>query len=311
MSSSPPILVERLTRTYDGQRGITDLTFTVQSGEIFGFLGPNGAGKTTTIRVLLGFLRPTSGHAQIFGLDCWNRSTTVKEYVGYVPGDVRLWENMTGAQFLQFMAAFRSSRLDPTRQRMLLERFRVELDRRIKHLSRGNRQKLALVQALLHDPPLLILDEPTSGLDPLMQHEFLSFLREERDRGKTIFLSSHQLPEVERVADRVAIIREGRLVAILTVDELKRRRTRPMELTFAHPVDPQRFDGLPGVRVLAVSDDGRRIELGIQDNLPALFHRLADLPVVDMVYAPPDLESAFLAYYQAETTPAAREEAVS
>ncbi len=306
----PPIAVEQLTRGYDSQRGIIDLTFTTQPGEIFGFLGPNGAGKTTTIRVLMGFLRPTRGRAQILGLDCWTESTKIKQYVGYVPGDVRFWENMTGKQFLDFLSGFRHH-IDPAWRHKLLERFQVELEKRIKHLSRGNRQKLALVQAFLHDPPLLILDEPTSGLDPLMQHEFLTFLQEERNRGKTIFLSSHQLSEVERVADRVGIIREGRLVAVLTVEELKRRRTRPMELVFAQPVDPQRFADLPGVRVLSVQDDGRRIELGVQDELPALLHRLTELPVVDLTYAPPDLESVFLTYYQEEGAPAAREEGAS
>ena len=299
MADSPAIAVERLTRSYGARRGVIDVTFQVQPGEIFGFLGPNGAGKTTTIRVLMGFLRPTSGSARIFGHDCWREATQVKERVGYVPGDVRLWENMTGEQFLDFMAAFRA-RIDPKRRQMLLERFRVELDRPIEQLSRGNRQKLALVQALLHDPPLLILDEPTSGLDPLMQHEFLTFLMEERERGKTIFLSSHQLAEVERVADRVGIIREGRLVATLPIEELRRRRTRPMEVVFAQPVDPRRLADLPGVRVLAVENSGTRFQLGVQDDLPALLRRLSELPVIDLTYAPPDLESVFLAYYRPE-----------
>ncbi len=309
MSQAPPIAVEHLTRSYDRQRGVIDLTFAVQPGEIFGFLGPNGAGKTTTIRVLMGFLRPTSGTARVFGLDCWSQATAVKERVGYVPGDVRLWEQMTGRQFLDFMGAFRSS-ISPERRQMLLERFQVELDKPIKHLSRGNRQKLALVQALLHDPPLLILDEPTSGLDPLMRHEFLSFLREERERGKTIFLSSHQLPEVERVADRVGIIREGRLVAVLTQTELRAQRTRPMEVVFAQPIDPARLADLPGVRVLAVEDGGTRLRLGVRDDLPSLLRRLSELPLVDLTYAPPDLESVFLAYYQ-EQPADGRKEGVS
>ncbi|MCX2727149.1 ABC transporter ATP-binding protein [Thermomicrobium sp. 4228-Ro] len=299
MSGNLPITVEQLTRSYGMQRGVIDLTFTVEPGEIYGFLGPNGAGKTTTIRVLMGFLRPTSGSARVFGLDCWSESTRVKERVGYVPGDVRIWEDMTGKQFLEFMGAFRPS-VSPERRRMLLERFQVELDKRIKQLSRGNRQKLALVQAFLHDPPLLVLDEPTSGLDPLMQHEFLTFLLEEKERGKTIFLSSHQLPEVERVADRVGIIREGRLVAVLTREELKQRRTRPMEVVFAEPVDPERFADLPGVRVLSVENGGTRFQLGVRDDLRALLRRLAELPTVDLTYAPPDLESVFLTYYQAE-----------
>ncbi len=297
MTEQLPITVERLTRSYGKQRGVLDLTFEVRPGEIFGFLGPNGAGKTTTIRVLMGFLRPNMGSARVFGLDCWSEATRVKEHVGYIPGDVRFWENMTGRAFLDFMAAFRG-RIDPRRRQQLLERFEVELDKRIKHLSRGNRQKLALVQAFLHDPPLLILDEPSSGLDPLMQHELLTFLREERERGKTIFLSSHLLPEVERVADRVGIIRDGRLVAVLTVDELKRRRMRRMEVRFAQPVDPQRLADLPTVRILGIEDGGHHLTLGIQDDLPPLLRRLSELPVVDLVYAPPDLESVFLAYYQ-------------
>lgn len=300
MSEREPIVVEELTRSYGAQRGIIDVSFAVQPGEIFGFLGPNGAGKTTTIRVLLGFLSPTRGRARVFGFDCWRESTQVKGRVGYIPGDVRFWENMTGYEFLEFMAGFRS-RIDPQRRRHLLERFQVEVDKRIKHLSRGNRQKLALVNAFLHDPPLYILDEPSSGLDPLMQQELLVFLREERDRGKAIFLSSHQLPEVERVADRVGIIRDGRLVAVLTVEELKRRRTRPMEVALAVPVDLRSLTEIPGIRILDVGNGGLCVTLGVQDHLSDLLRRLSELPVVDLVYAPADLESVFLAYYQEES----------
>lgn len=292
-----PVQIDSLTRMYGRNRGIEDVTLTVERGEIFGFLGPNGAGKTTTIRVLMGLIRPTRGRALVFGLDSWQDAPAVKAHVGYVPGDPRFYEHMTGAQFLDFLARFRPQS-DPARRRMLVERFEVDLSRKIKHLSRGNRQKLVLVQALVHDPPLLLLDEPSSGLDPLMQNELLTLLKEERDRGKTIFLSSHLLPEVERVADRVGIIREGRLVAIATVDELKRQRTRRMEVVFSKPVDRTRLDEIEGVRVLQVRDGGCWVELGVSDGLPALLRRLSELPVVDLVYAPPDLDSVFMRYYQ-------------
>jgi ABC-2 type transport system ATP-binding protein len=294
---SHPIAVDGLTRFYGPKRGVEDLSFTVEQGEIFGFLGPNGAGKTTTIRLLMGLIRPTRGSARVFGLDCWRDAPAVKSRVGYVPGDARLYETMTGAQFLDFLAGFRSG-LDPARRRMLVERFQVELTRPVKHLSKGNRQKLALVQALMHNPPVLLLDEPSSGLDPLMQGELLALLREERDRGKTVFLSSHLLHEVERVADRVGIIRDGLLVAIAPIDELKRQRTRRMEVVFSVPVDPGQLAGIEGIQVLQTREEGRWMELGVSDGLPALLRRLSELPVSDLVYAPPDLDSVFLRYYQ-------------
>jgi len=294
---SVPIEVDGLTRFYGRERGVEGLSFTVERGEIFGFLGPNGAGKTTTIRLLMGLIRPTRGRALVFGLDCWRDAPTVKARVGYVPGDARLYEAMTGAQFLDFLAGFRPG-LDPVRRKLLVERFEVELSRPIKHLSKGNRQKIVLVQALMHDPPLLLLDEPSSGLDPLMQGELRALLREERNHGKTVFLSSHLLQEVERVADRVGIIRDGTLVAIATIDELKRQRTRRMEVTFSAPVDPVQLAGIDGVQVLQTRDEGRWIELGVSDGLPALLRRLSELPVSDLVYAPPDLDSVFMRYYQ-------------
>ena len=294
---SYPIQVNGLTRFYGRNRGVEDLAFTVERGEIFGFLGPNGAGKTTTIRLLMGLIRPTRGSARIFGLDCWRDATAVKSHVGYVPGDARLYEGMTGAQLLDFLAGFRGG-VDPARRRMLVERFEVDLSRTIKHLSKGNRQKIALVQAFMHDPPLLILDEPSSGLDPLMQRELLTFLREEQARGKTIFLSSHLLYEVEQVADRVGIIRDGRLVAVATIEELKRQRTRRMEVAFSMPIDLAQLASVDGVQVLQVREGGRWVELGVSDGLPVLLRRLSELPVVDLVYAPPDLDSVFMGYYQ-------------
>lgn len=291
-----PIELVNLTYSYGSQRGVVDLTFSVNEGEIFGFLGPNGAGKTTTIRVLMGLMRPTSGYARVFGLDSWRDSTSVKAKVGFLPGDIRLYEHMTGHEFLGFFASFRGTS-DLRRGEDLAGRLEVELGRRIKHLSKGNRQKLALVQALMHDAPLLILDEPSSGLDPLTQGQLLEFFNDERARGKTIFLSSHVLPEVERVADRVAVIREGELVTVESVAHLRKARERTMELILAEPVDKDRFAGLDGVRLLSQSPDGRRVSLSVRGKLEPLLARLAQLPVDDLVFGPPDLESVFLHYY--------------
>jgi ABC-2 type transport system ATP-binding protein len=207
----------------------------VEKGEIFGFLGPNGAGKTTTIRMLMGLIRPSGGSAHVFGRDCWADSAAVKADVGFLPGDIRLYEKMTGHEFLEFFAAFRPGD-NRNRRRNLAERLGVELDRQIKHLSKGNRQKLAIVQALMHDAPLLIMDEPSSGLDPLIQSELLEIFLEEQARGKTLFLSSHVLPEVERIAHRVAIIREGRLVTVEEVALLRAMRERQKEVLLREPV---------------------------------------------------------------------------
>jgi ABC-2 type transport system ATP-binding protein len=205
---------------------------------------------------------------------------------------------MTGHEFLDFFASFRSG-LDPQRRASLLRRLDLDLSPRIKHLSKGNRQKLAIVQALMHDAPLLILDEPSSGLDPLLQIDFLKLLQEEQARGKTVFLSSHQLPEVERITNRVAIIRDGRLVAVEEVEHLKRLRERRMEVTLHHPVGAECFSRLPGVRVLEVEQGGRHFHLGVRGQLHPLLAELTDLPVDDLVYAPADLESIFLHYYTA------------
>lgn len=293
------IQVEQLTRYFGKHRGIEDVTFDVREGEIFGFLGPNGAGKTVTIRHLMGLLKPTSGKSRVFGLDCWSESPRVKSNVGYLPGDARFYDQMTGDEFLDFLAAFRANRSD-NRRRQLSERLELDASRRIKHLSRGNRQKLLIVQALMHDAPLLVLDEPSSGLDPLKQVDFLGLLREERDRGKTIFLSSHQLNEVERIADRVAIIRDGAIVAIEDISSLKSITERKMELSFYASVSFEQFEAIEGVRVISRSNDGRSIELSVRGGLEPLLKLLSGLPVSDMVFGPAQLESVFLHYYGEE-----------
>ena len=303
--ASVPIEAERLTRYYGKRRGVIDLTFEVEDGEIFGFLGPNGAGKTTTIRQLMGMMRPSSGSARVFGLDCWRDSTLVKEKVGFLPGEIHLYEKMTGKEFLDFFAAFRRSRHEG-RRRALVERLELDLSQHIKHMSKGNRQKLAVVQALMHDAPLLVLDEPSSGLDPLMQVEFVNLLREEQARGKTVFLSSHQLLEVERIAHRIAIIREGRLVAVEEVAHLKTLRERRMEVILHEPVPPERFSALEGVRIVSEAPGGKQIELAVRGKLGPLLRTLSEMPVDDLTFGPPDLEDVFLHYYSGDGEPTAK-----
>lgn len=296
--TAKPIEVERLTRTYGSRRGVVDIDFIVGEAEVFGFLGPNGAGKTTAIRVLMGLMKPTSGRARVFGLDCWRDSRQVKEQVGFLPGDMRLYEKMTGHEFLDFFAAFRREK-HPQRRHALVERFGLDLVPPIRHLSKGNRQKLAIVQALMHDTPLLIMDEPSSGLDPLMQVELLEVLAEERARGKTIFLSSHALPEVERIADRVGILRDGRLVAVEDIATLRAARERQMEVMLSEPVDPTPLLSLPDVRLVTADPSRRRLVLAVRGDIRPLLRALSDLPVDDIVYGHADLESAFLQYYGA------------
>src|SRR2546426_1418550 len=294
-----PIEVKGLTRNYGRRRGIVDVSFNVNDGEVFAFLGPNGAGKTTTIRQLMGLLRPSKGTARVFGLDCWSQSPSVKDKIGFLPGEMRLYESLTGKAFLDYFASFRKSH-DRDRRAALVERLELDPSQKIRHMSKGNRQKLGIVQALMHEAPLLVLDEPSSGLDPLKQVTFLQLLHDERAAGETIFLSSHPIPEVERIADRVGIIREGRLVAVESIDALKSKRARHADVLFGEPVDPSRFVSLDSVRVLSRTDDGKRYELAVPGDLRPLLRALAELPLEDLTLASADLETIFLHYYAEE-----------
>jgi ABC-2 type transport system ATP-binding protein len=290
-----PIELHSLTRSYGERRGVSDLNLTVNAGEIFGFLGPNGAGKSTTMRVLMGLLQPTSGSAFIEGLDCWADARRVKAKVGFLPGDLHLYDTLTGAQFLDFFAGFRPD--SRTRRRQLVERLELDLTQRVKAMSKGNRQKLALVQALMYGAPVLLLDEPSSGLDPLMAEELLVLLREERASGRTVFLSSHLLQEVEQIADRIGIIRDGRLVDVDSMEHLRSLRERSMTVTLSGPVNLDALQRLPGVRVRSVEEEGKKITLSVRGALPPLLAALSTMPVADLSYGPPDLESLFLQYY--------------
>jgi len=284
-----------LTKYYGKVRGIEDLNLEIRKGEIFGFLGPNGAGKTTTIRLLLDLLRPSRGHALIFGLDAHRCSYQIRQRLGNVPGDVSLYEGMSGHELLALLGHLRHSSSPRTEE--LAGRLDLDLGRRIGTYSRGMKQKLAIIQALMGDPELLILDEPTLGLDPLMQREFYHLLAEEKERGKTAFLSSHILSEVERVCDRVGIVRQGLLVDVEEVSELKRKKVRQMELTFSHEVNPDDL-GLTGVEVLR--HQGRVVELAVHGDIEALLKQLASLPIEDMVFPEATLEDTFMKFYSDE-----------
>jgi ABC-2 type transport system ATP-binding protein len=242
---TPIIQTEQLTKSYGSHRGIVEVDLQVDQGEIFGFLGPNGAGKTTTIRTLLDHIRPTSGRARVFGIETTVDPVSIHRRLGYIPGEFSLYDRLTGGQTLRYFASLRGG-VDKAYQAALVERFDIDPSRRFKEYSKGNKQKIGLVIALQHRPELLVLDEPTSGLDPLVQQSFYSLVREAKDEGRTIFLSSHILSEVERTCDRVAIIREGRLVKIDRVEALRDLAHHQVELQFAGPVPTAAFEALAG-----------------------------------------------------------------
>ena len=293
------ITTTSLTKTYGTTRGIEGVDLQVPTGEIFGFLGPNGAGKTTTIRILIDHIRATSGRAEVLGLDARANSVEIRRRVGVLPSDVALYPRATGAQILEYLSNLRGG-VDRADRDRLIERFGVELQRPVRELSMGNRQKIALVSAFLGRPELVILDEPTVGLDPLVQQEFHTLLSEVRAEGRSVFLSSHTLSEVERVADRVAIIREGRLVVTERVADLKRKAVRRLEFEFAEPVAADRFAALP--EVSAVEADGCILRLTIAGPVGAAVTQAASHELINVISEEPDLEDLFLAYYRPAAT---------
>ena len=288
------IETDQLTKTYGAVPALTDLTIRVEPGEVFGFLGPNGAGKTTTIRLLLALQRPTRGRARLFSLDSQADAVKIHRRIGYLPGELRLYGRMTGRQHLEW---FRQARGvdDGSLADELGERFEAVLDRPVRELSKGNRQKIGLVLALMTRPEIAILDEPTSGLDPLMQREFERVIRETVVEGRTVFLSSHDLDEVQRIADRVAIIRSGRLVAIDSIERLRAGSPRQVEASFASIVDPSWFADLDGVRI--TDWDCQHIALHVTGPLSPLLHILAERDPVDVSIRHADLDELFLQFY--------------
>jgi ABC-2 type transport system ATP-binding protein len=291
--------VRGLTKRYGTKRGVTDLSFQVREGEVFGFLGPNGAGKTTTIRLLMALLFPDAGTAHIAGLDCWQQSVAVKRQVGYLPGELALDQNLTGGEILTYFGHLRGG-VDQTYLKQLIARLDLDPSRKFRQYSRGNKQKVGLVQAFMHRPRLLILDEPTSGLDPLNQQEFDRLVKEVRAEGHTVFLSSHILSEVEQTCDRVGIIREGQLVRVGGVTELKDIKRHEVDLTFAAPAPADVFRAVPGVERVEALPGGLTLRLTVQGGLDAVVKAAARYPVVNLVSHEPSLEEIFLRYYEGD-----------
>ncbi len=286
-----------LSKTYSGDvRALEGLDLRVDAGEVFGYLGPNGAGKSTTIRLLLGLIRPTEGRAAIFGVDAQKDGVRARRRTGYLSGELRLNDRLDGRQQLEALARLRGE-VDVTYRDSLCARFDVVLDRPIRQLSRGNRQKLGLVQAFMHRPDVVVLDEPSSGLDPLLQNEFRSLVRETASAGAAVFLSSHSLDEVQHVADRVGIIRSGKLVDVDAVESLRERALRHVTVTFHQPVSDDPFAGIDGVRL--VSREGQVIQLTAPEGaIDAVVKRAAAYPLLDFVSQPADLEEIFLELYR-------------
>ncbi len=293
----PELAIETrgLTKHYGSVVALADLDLEIKPGEVFGFLGPNGAGKSTTIRLLLDQIRATSGGASILGRDIHRDSLQIRRMVGYIPGDLALYPKLTGAATLRYFAKLRGG-VEQSYVDELAERFTADLSRKVGEYSTGNRQKIGLIQAFMHRPPLLILDEPNAGLDPLVQQEFHQLIREVRDEGRTVFLSSHTLSEVERVADRVGIIRHGRLAVVERIDELKRKAIRQIDFEFAEPIPADTFAGVDGVREATV--DGQHARVSYEGTVNSLLRAAMTYEVVNLNSRESDLEEIFLAYYR-------------
>lgn len=293
----PAITASGLTKYYGDAPGIIDLDLDIAEGEVFGFLGPNGSGKSTTIRTLLNFLYPTRGSGTVLGLDIVKDSVEIRRRTGYLPGDLALYETMTAREFLLYFSNLR--RMD-TRARVaeLADRFELELDRKISDYSTGNRQKIGIVNAFMHDPELLILDEPSAGLDPLMQQEFQGLINETRAGGRTVFLSSHILSEVDRVADRVGIVRESRLIAVDTVEAFKATAQATISIRFETPTDAADFTSLRGVTSVASRNEGHVLVVTVSGSIDPVIKKAAEYAVESVSTRDDELEEVFLSYYQ-------------
>ncbi|MBU6427406.1 MAG: ABC transporter ATP-binding protein [Cyanobacteria bacterium REEB65] len=293
------ILTEALTKLYAPGKGLEALDLQVPEGSLFGFVGPNGAGKTTTIRLLLDFIRPQCGRSRIFGLDCQRESEAVRSRIGFIPGELHLPERYCAAELLRYLEGLRGRPSDRAWVRQVADVLELDTQAMIATLSKGNKQKVALWQALAAQPPLLVMDEPTDGLDPLIQQAIYELLRVYRDRGGTVFMSSHVLSEVERLCDWVAIVRKGRLAACEPVAGLRRRKVRHLEVVFAADVDVAAFAaGLPGAQLL--EHHGRTAKFAVTGEADAIARALAAQPLADFTFVPASLEEAFLDYYRSE-----------
>jgi len=293
------IELEHLTKRYGSKRGITDVSFQVTEGEVFGFLGPNGAGKTTTIRLLMALLKADAGTARIAGMDVWQQSIAIKKLVGYLPGEPALDPNLTGGQLLEYFGHLRGG-VDQAYLKQLVQRLDLDPTRKFRHYSSGNKRKVVLILAFMHRPRLLILDEPTNGLDPINQQEFTRMVLEAREAGSTVFLSSHILSEVEQICNRVGIIREGQLVRVGSVAELKDIKRHEITITFANSVPAEAFKSLHDVERVEALADGHTLRLAVSGSADAVVKAAAQYPVVTLTSHEPSLEDIFLRYYEGD-----------
>jgi ABC-2 type transport system ATP-binding protein len=283
-----------LTKSYGKSRGIKDVSITVNRGDIFGFLGPNGAGKSTTIRTLLDFIRPSAGSAAIFGMDCRKDSVAIRKHIGYIPGDFGLYGNMTGWKFLEYFGRIRGG-YDASAAKAYAKKMDIKLDRRMKEYSRGMRQKVAIIQAFMNHPDLIIMDEPTNGLDPLVQQTFMDMLREEASHGTTIFMSSHVLSEVEKACNRVAIIKEGRIVAEEQVEALRQKSGKVLEVRFGEPLTREIFY-MPGISNVTRNNGSYR--MNVTGNMEEILQAIAAYKIADINIHQMTLEDVFMHYYE-------------
>ncbi len=290
------IEINKLSKIYSNGKGVFDVSFRVSQGEVFGFLGPNGAGKTTTIRNLLGFTSPTSGSCSIGGLDCRTKTAEIQQKLGYVPGEMAFFDNMTGMQFMKFVSDMRGMKDTKLRDR-LIDRFELESDRKIRKMSKGMKQKVGLITAFMHDPAILILDEPTNGLDPLMQKRFIKLIIEEKQRGKTILMSSHIFDEVDRTCERAAIIREGKIVAVSEIASLKSSLRKSYLVTVAGISDIEKIKA-SGLEFNMADDN--RVEIFISNDYKKMCSTLAACNVTSLDVAVQTLEQIFIRYYGKE-----------
>lgn len=295
----PAILTEGLSKSYGDTIALGGLDLRVERGEIFGFLGPNGAGKSTTIRLLLDLIRPTAGRALVLGMDCQRQSVAVRARTGYLPGDLRLYPALRGREMVDLMAGLRKAPVDRRFVLGLAEKLGLDLEKPAGSLSKGNRQKLGIVLALVGRPPMLLLDEPTSGLDPIVQHTVWGILREEAQRGTAVFFSSHVMSEVDQVCERVGILRAGRLVAVEPVAGMKARQVRHVEVSFADATPPPDAFNLPGVR--EIRRERLVAEFEVAGEIDGLLKALAPFHVVDLRTQQPALDEILLGYYQEAT----------
>ena len=295
MTESPAIEVDHLTKKYGNFTAVDDLSLTIERGEIFGFLGPNGAGKSTTIRSILDLIRPTLGSCRVLGLDSRTDAVEIRRHLGFLPADLALYPNLTGRRTIEYLANLRGG-VDMTRVDELAERFDADLDRKVGEYSSGNRQKVGLILAFMHRPQVVILDEPITGLDPLVQLAFHTLMKEHVAQGNTVFLSSHTLSEVERVADRVAFIRRGKLIAVERMSELQEKSLRRVTLEFPQPVAASAFDGVEGVH--DATSEGTQVTARYEGAMAPLLAVATANGVLSLTTASVDLDELFLEYYR-------------